>query len=128
MDGENKAEVRINGQKYKLRFDLWALEQIENEFGGIREAFGQLTGGKMVQTVRKLFAIMANCQRNLDGMAEDVTGSEITGHESLAKLNEISDAIKAAIQAGMETETTDGGKASDKKKNPLDEEYDQKNA
>ena len=128
MDGENKAEVRINGQKYKLRFDLWALEQIENEFGGIREAFGQLTGGKMVQTVRKLFAIMANCQRNLDGMAEDVTGSEITGHESLAKLNEISDAIKAAIQAGMETETTDGGKASDKKKNPLDEEYDRKNA
>ena len=51
---EKKPEVRINGQLYRLRFDLWALEQIEEEFGGVREAFQQLRGAKMSTAVRKL--------------------------------------------------------------------------
>lgn len=129
---EQKPEVRINGQLYRLRFDLWALEQIEEEFGGIREAFTAMDagagGGGMVKTVRKLFAIMANCQRNLDGLPEDVTGEEITRHESMAKLREISGAIRAAMNEGMKSETKDGGEASDRKQNPLDKEYDEKNA
>ena len=128
MDREQREnEVRINGKLYRLRFDLWALEQLEEEFGGIRQAFEQMNGGQMVKTVRKLFAIMANCQRNLDGLPEDVTGNEITGHESMAKLNEISGAIKAAIDEGMKSETRDGGEASDKAANPLEKEYEAKN-
>ena len=124
-----RPEVRINGQMYRLRFDLWALEKVEEEFGGMRQAFEQMTGGSggMVKALRKLFAITANCQRNLDGMPEDVTGSEISGHESMTKLLEVSAAVRAAIEAGMKSETTDGGEASDKKKNPLDEEYERKN-
>ena len=126
---ELKPEVRLNGKVYRLRFDLWALEQIEQEFGGMREAFGAMTGGSgMVGAVRKLFKILANCQRNMDGMPEDVTGQEITSHESMAKLLEISGAIRAAMNEGMKSETADGGEASDKRKNPLDEEYDAKNA
>ena len=128
MDRKQKeTEVRINGKLYRLRFDLWALEQLEESFGGIRQAFEQMNGGKMVKTVRRLFAILANCQRNLDGLPEDVTGEEITGHESMAKLSEIAGAIKAAIDEGMKSETADGGAASDKKRNPLDEEYERKN-
>lgn len=124
-----KPEVRINGQMYRLRFDLWALEQIEKEFGGVRQAFDAITAGSgMVAATRKLFAIMANCQRNLDGMPETVTGEEIGGHESMAKLKEISDAIRAAVRDGMKSETKDGGEASDKKANPLDKEYEEKNA
>ena len=64
----------------------------------------------------------------LHGMPEDVTGQEITSHESMAKLLEISGAIRAAMNEGMKSETADGGEASDKRKNPLDEEYDAKNA
>jgi hypothetical protein len=124
---ELKPEVRINGQLYRLRFDLWALEQIEQEFGGIRQAFMAMDDGSMVQTVRKLFAILANCQRNYDGLPEDITGDVITRHESMAKLREISVAIRAAMTEGMRSETSDGGEASDKKKNPLDEEYNAKN-
>ena len=126
---ELKPEVRLNGKVYRLRFDLWALEQIEQEFGGMREAFGAMTGGSgMVGAVRKLFKILANCQRNMDGMPEDVTEQEITSHESMAKLLEISGAIRAAMNEGMKSETADGGEASDKRKNPLDEEYEAKNA
>ena len=123
---EKKPEVRINGQLYRLRFDLWALEQIEEEFGGVREAFQQLRGEKMSNAVRKLFRIMANCQRNLDGMPEDVTEDVISRHTSMAKLAEISGAIQAAVEKGMESETN-GGEADDEVHDALAEEYDQKN-
>ena len=127
MDQKEKTEVRINGQLYRLRFDLWAMEQIEEKFGGIRQAFAAMDSGKMVSTVRTMFAIMANCQRNCDGMPEDVTGNEIGKHESIRKLREVSEAIKAAVAEGMHSETMDGGEASDKKQNPLDKEYEEKN-
>ena len=126
MTPARKPEVRINGQLYRLRFDLWALEQIEEEFGGIREAFAQLRGAKMSAAVRKLFRILANCQRNLDGMPEDVTEETISRHTSMAKLVEISGAIQAAVEKGMESETN-GGEADDEPQDALAEEYDRKN-
>lgn len=121
-----KPEVRINGQLYRLRFDLWALEQIEEEFGGVREAFAQLRGQKMSHAVRKLFRILANCQRNLDGMPEDVTEDVISRHTSMSKLAEISAAIQAAVEKGMESETNDG-EADDETHDALAEEYNAKN-
>lgn len=121
-----KPEVRINGQLYRLRFDLWALEQIEEEFGGMREAFAQLRGAKMSASVRKLFRIMANCQRNIDGQPEDVTDETISRHTSMAKLVEISAAIQAAVELGMESETN-GGEADDNPQDAFAEEYEAKN-
>lgn len=125
---KTRPEVRINGVLYKLRFDLWALEQIEEKFGGIAQAFEALDGkGSMVKTAKMMFAIFANCQRNMDGMPETVTGDEISSHESMAKLKEITAAIRAAIRDGMTAETEDGGPASDKRANPLEKEYNAKN-
>ncbi len=121
-----KPEVRINGQLYKLRFDLWALEQIEEEFGGVREAFAQLRGAKMSGAIRKLFRILANCQRNMDGLPEDVTEETISRHTSMGKLTEIADAIQIAVEKGMESETN-GGEADDEPQDALAEEYDRKN-
>ena len=67
---EAKPVVTLNGVEYRLKYDLWALEQIEAEYGGIRQAFNAMMnggeGGGIVRTTRKLFAILANCQRNLD--------------------------------------------------------------
>ena len=125
-----KPEIRLNGQLYRLRFDMYAFEQVEEQFGGIREAFGAMSpagGGKILPVVKKLFAILANSQRNMDGLPEDVTGDEITKHESVSKLLEISNAIKAAMAQGMAAETADGGPASDKKKNPIEAEHEAKN-
>lgn len=123
---ERKPEVRINGQLYRLRFDLDAFEKIQDEYGGVREAFAALRGPQMTRTVRKIFAICANSQRNLDGMPEDVTEETIGRHTSLAKVQEISGAIQAAIEKGMESETN-GGEADDEPQDALAEEYDQKN-
>ncbi len=121
-----KPEVRLNGQLYRLRFDLGALEEIEQEYGGIREAFKALQGSGMTAAVRKLFAVCANCQRDFDGMPADVTENTIGRHTSLAKIAEISAAIQAAVAKGMESETN-GGEADDEPQDALAEEYDAKN-
>ena len=122
-----KPEVRINGQLYRLRFDLGALEEIEQEYGGIREAFRALQGAGMTAAVRKLFRICANCQRDFDGMPTDVMEDTIGKHTSLGKIAEISAAIQAAVEKGMESETN-GGEADDEPQDALAEEYDAKNA
>lgn len=122
-----KPEVVINGQTYRLRFDMYAFEQIEEQYGGLKEAFKAMNSGKIVQNVKKLFAILANSQRNADGMPENVTGEEIPKHEKVGVLLQISEAIKAAIYQGRRAETADGGPASDKKVNPLEKEYEAKN-
>ena len=122
-----KPEVRINGQLYRLRFDLYAFEQVEEQFGGLREAYAATRGGKILEPIKKLFAILANSQRNMDGLPEDVTGNEITRHESLAKLMEIATVIRAAMVQGMNAETADGGPASDVRENPIKKEHEAKN-
>ena len=123
---KQKPEVRINGVRYRLRFDLGALEEIEKEYGGIREAFQKLQGAGMTTAVRKMFRICANCQRDYDGEPEDVTEDVIGRHTSLGKIAEISAAIQAAVRIGMESETN-GGEADDEPQDALAEEYDEKN-
>ena len=121
-----KPEITLNGVKYKLRFDLYALEQVEEEFGGMREAFAKLSGGAgMVKAIRTLFKITANSQRSVDGMPESVTGEEIGKHERMSKLTEISEAIRAAIEEGMKAETVDG-EADDEVHDGYAEEYNEK--
>lgn len=129
-EGENKnlkPEVRINGQLYRLRFDLDALEKIQDEYGGVKEAFAALKGPGMTHAVKKMFAILANSRRSLDGLPEDVTEETVGRHCSIAKFREIGDAIRAAIEKGMESETN-GGEADDEPQDALAEEYDAKNA
>ena len=126
MGKGKKAEVRVGEQLYRLRFDLYALEQVEEEFGGIREAFDKLRGKGMVEAIRKMFKIMANSQRDYDGLPADVTGNEISKHESMQKLVEISDAIRAAVDIGMAAETVNG-EADDETHDAYLEEINAKN-
>ena len=121
-----KPEVRINGNMYRLRFDLGAIEQIQEEFGGSREAFSQMNGADRIKVIRKLFVILANAQRDYDGMPENVTEDVIGRHTTLAKMNEIAAAVNAAVEIGKHSETY-GGEADDEPRDALAEEYDQKN-
>ena len=121
-----KPEVELNGVTYRLRFDLQALEQIEESFGGLREAFQALRGGGMVKAVRKLFAILANSQKDYEDKPMDVTEETVGRHTGMGKLVEISAAIQAAVEKGMESETN-GGEADDTEQDALAELYDQKN-
>lgn len=102
-------KTTINGREYGLRFDLAAMEQIEEEFGSLKDLFELLKSGKQqTRLMKRLFVIMANSQRNFEGKPEDV-GEDALKHATLAVLAD----IRRALDAGMRTETMGGGEADD---------------
>ena len=106
------AKVVINGKEYGLRFDLYAMEQIEDELGSMKAAFDALRAGKQLKTTRTMFKIMANSYLSFIGEKETVTGDEIK-HASMNEVLTMSEAIKAAIAEGSKSETTGGNEADD---------------
>ena len=104
-------KLMVDGKAYGLRMDLYALEQIEDEFGSLRDLFDLLKDGKM-KTVRSLFRILANAALAYDGAEETVTGDELK-HIKLSGVGQIGNALRAAIEDGMKSETTRGEEADD---------------
>ena len=121
------AKVIINGKEYGLRFDLYAMEQIEEEFGGVKAVFDTLREGKhQIKTTRTLFKILANSYLSYHGKEETVTGNEIK-HAGMEMINEISGAVQQAISEGAHSETTDGNEADDEVHDMFLEEIERKN-
>ena len=106
------ASITIKGKEYGLRFDLYAMEQIEEELGGLKVAFDALREGKQLKTTRILFRILANSYLSYNGKEENVTGDEIK-HAGMGMVLEISNAVKQAIEDGTKSETTGGNEADD---------------
>lgn len=104
-------KLKVLDREYGLRMDLYAMEQIEEEFGGMRELFDLLKDGK-VKTVRALFRILANTELAYEGKEETVTGDELR-HIRLSAVGPIGNALRAAIEDGMKSETTRGEEADD---------------
>lgn len=120
------AQVKINGITYGLRFDLGALEAVEEEFGDLKAVFQNMKGGEhRLDTIKKMFAIMANCQLEFEGKPASVTVSALK-HAPLAALNPLGEAITAAIQESMHVETVNG-EADDDVHDGYLEEIDAKN-
>ena len=120
------ASVTVKGETYGLRFDLYAMEQIEEEFGSVKDVFTALQGGKQIKTTRKLFRILANSYLSNKGEEESVTGDEIK-HEGMDMIKTISEAVQAAITEGSKSETTDGNEADDEVHDMYLEEIERKN-
>ena len=106
------AKVVIGGKTYGLRFDMYAMEQIEEEFGNVQNAFNALREGKQIKSTRALFKILANSHLSFCGEEETVTGDEIK-HAGMKEVMIISEAIKTAIADGSKSETTGGNEADD---------------
>ena len=122
------AQVIINGKAYGLRFDLGALETVETEFGDLKTVFDTLKEGTdRMSTIKRMFVIMANCQRSFDGEAEDVTVDALK-RAPLSVLSQLSEAIVGAIKESMAVETANGGAADDEVHDGFLEELDAKNA
>ena len=121
------ASITINGKEYGLRFDLYAMEQIEEEFGGVKAAFDTLTEGKhQIKTTRALFRILANSYLSFTGKEETVTGNEIK-HAGMDMIKEVSEAVQKAIAEGAKSETTGGNEADDDVHDIFLEEIERKN-
>lgn len=119
------AKVTINGREYGLRFDLDALEQVEVEYGSLKGMLEAIGEGK-VGPVRKVFVIMANCQRDFEGKETDVTEA-VLKHAPMSTFKTVADAIKAAMNEGMHVETANGGEADDSTHDGYLEEIEAKN-
>lgn len=120
------ASVIVKGKEYPLRFDLYAMEQIEEEFGNVKGAFDTLKDGKQIKATRILFKILANSWLSNEGEAETVTGDEIK-HADIDMIKHISEAVQAAIAEGSKSETTDGNEADDEVHDIYLEEIERKN-
>lgn len=119
------AKVTVNGREYGLRFDLDALEQVEQEYGSLKGMLEAIGEGK-VGSVRKVFVIMANCQRDFEGKEMDVTEAALR-HAPMRTFKLVADAIKAAMNEGMHVETANGGEADDSTHDGYLEEIEAKN-
>ena len=104
-------KLKIGETEYGLRMDMYAMEMIEEEFGGLKEMFEKVQsgGGK---TIRSIFRILANAQLAYEGKEETVTGDELKRLRVAAAAG-IGAAIRAAVEEGMKSETSDGNEADD---------------
>ena len=107
------AKATVNGVEYELRFDLDAMEQVEDTFGSLKEMFTLLREGRQqVRTVRTMFVILTNSASDYAGDGRKVDEKALK-HLPLEKLKELGDAIRAALEEGMHAETVDGNEADD---------------
>ena len=104
-------KLKIGENEYGLRMDMYAMEMIEDEFGGMKEMFEKIqTGGS--KSIRTIFRILANAALAYEGKEENVTGDELK-RLRVAAVAGIGSAIRAAIEEGMKSETVDGEEADD---------------
>lgn len=104
-------KLKIGEKEYGLRMDMYAMEQIEDAFGSIDVMFKEAEKGS-VKAVRTLFRIMANSALAYEGKEETVTGDELK-RLRVAAIAGVGKAVRAAIDEGMKSETTEGAEADD---------------
>jgi hypothetical protein len=119
-------KLKVGDTVYGLRMDMYAMEMIEEEFGSLKDMFAKIQDGGS-RTVRELFRILANAQLAYEGKEETVTGDELK-RLRVSALAGISAAIRAAVEEGMKSETTDGAEADDEVFDVYLAEMDSKNA
>ena len=116
------ASIIIKRKKYDLRMDIHAMEQIEKEFGDLRDALRAFRGKeRKIGMVKSMFAILANSGRKKAGLPEDVTGEDID-QCNLADLDRIAQTLNRAMEEAMRAETVGGNEADDE---PHDEYMDE---
>ena len=119
-------ETRIEGRLYELKFDLYALEQVQEEYDGLQDLFEQLAGRKQVKALKAIFRIMANAARADRGDPESVTGNEIL-RLTISEMKQLTQDIQTEIRRSMKKETADGNEADDEVHDLYEDEEDAKN-
>lgn len=104
--------ITIEGKQYTLRFDLTAMEAIEDELGGMDEMYAAMRGGKRVKALRTVFAAMANSGAAYEGVPGNVTGQEIM-RLTVAEMNGLMALIETEIRKSGRTKIKEEDDAPD---------------
>lgn len=121
------AKITINGTEYDLLMGLWAMEQIENEYGDMKTAMEAYKNSRKISMVKFMFAALANNGRRRAGLPADVNGDVLDGC-NLGDLDRIALVMRQAMDEAIHAETVLGGEADDEGTDALAEEYEEKNA
>jgi hypothetical protein len=120
------AKITIKGVEYNLRMTLWASEQIENEFGDLKDALKKFRKERKISMVKKMFRIMANAGRKSEKKPTDVP-EDVLDDCTLADLDQVAQALREAMDETMHAETVGGNEADDEPQDALAAEYEEKN-
>ena len=120
------ARITIKGVEYNLRMSLWASEQIENEFGDLKDALKKFRKERKISMVKKMFRIMANAGRKSEKKPTDVP-EDVLDDCTLADLDRVAHALRDAMDETMHAETVGGNEADDEPQDALAAEYEEKN-
>lgn len=119
------AAIRIKKRTYDLRMDIHAMEQIEKEFGDLRDALTAFRKDRKISMVKAMFRILANSGQKKAGKPEDVSGEEIDDC-NLADLDRLAQALNQAMEEAMHAETVGGNEADDEVHDEYMEELEQR--
>ena len=107
------AKITIDGRTFDLVMSVYAMGQIEEEFGDLKQALEKFRkGSRDIKIIRTMFRILANAGQHKAKQPMDVTGEEINDL-NLAGLEKLSLTMRAAMDEAMKAETVDGGLADD---------------
>ena len=120
------AKITIKGVEYNLRMTLWASEQIENEFGDLKDALRKFRKERKISMVKKMFRILANAGRKSEKKPTDVP-EDVLDDCTLADLDQVAQALREAMDETMHAETVGGNEADDEPQDALAAEYEEKN-
>lgn len=120
------AAIKIGGKEYALRMDIYAMEQIEKEFGDMKEALRLFQSkDRKVGMIKTMFRILANSGAAYAGKEENATGEELNGC-NLGDLDQIVKALNKTLQEAMHAETVGGNEADDEVHDEYMDELEQK--
>lgn len=119
-------KIRIGGVEYSLTMDMYALEMIEEKWGGMRQAQEAMKNGKTFTTLREIFVILCNAAKEAQDLPED-TPEDAIRHATIEEIAELTQLVQDLILYGKRTETAAGQEASDERTELYQDEEDEKN-
>ena len=105
-------KVTIEGMDYMLRFDMEAMEEAEEVFGGMEEMQAELAGKHQVRATRDLFRIMANSAETYAGRQKTTTGREIM-RMTIGEMKELAKKMMSEIRESIGIKVKDPDEEQD---------------
>ena len=98
--------VTIGSREYLLRFDMRALEGVEDAFEGIDGLFNAMQGKHRTRSIRTIFRILANSGEISQGREATITGEEVFGL-TMPEMTKLMDDIRSEIEGARKTRVKD---------------------
>ena len=121
------AKIEIDGVEYDLRMSLWASEQIEKEFGDLKDALQKFRKERKITMVKWMFRTLANAGKKAKKLPMDVP-EDVLDNCTLYDLDRVAKAMNETMNESLHAETVGGNEADDQPEDALAAAYDEKNA